>query len=448
MQKELLTLSRKELDRLSVMKLLQEKRLKQKGAAERLHLCVRQIRRIISRFRRQGPEGLASRKRGRPSNRCLPEGFRQQAMSHVRKSYHDFKPTFAQEKLLECHGIDVSVSTLRKWMIEAGLHTVRRKRRAAFHQLRERRPCFGELVQIDGSHHRWFEERGGICALIVFIDDASGRILFMRFYPAETSEAYMDGMRHYLAKYGRPVSFYSDKDSVFRINREEVKLALGLTQVGRILKTLDIELICANSPQAKGRVERSFQTLQNRLVKELRLAGISSITEANRFLEGYRKRFNRRFAVKPRSPENVHRPVRHSQEELDVIFSFQEPRILSKCLSMQYKNTTYQVMPDGPSLSLRGARVVVCEDSKHDIRILYKGRFLPFTTLAKGGRYTPIADAKTVNALVDMANLSQKKHPLWKPPVDHPWRHMKINCAPFLSSKRTFLRNGKEDIST
>jgi len=448
MQKELLTLSRKELDRLGVMKMLQEKRLKQKGAAERLQLCVRQIRRIISRYRKQGPAGLASRKRGKSSNRRLPEDFREQAMFNVKKSYHDFKPTFAQEKLSECHGIAVSVSTLRKWMIEDGLHTVRRKRRAAFHQLRERRPCFGELIQIDGSHHRWFEERGGICALIAFIDDASGRILFMRFYPAETSEAYMDGMRHYLNKYGRPVSFYSDKDSVFRINREEVKLALGLTQVGRILKTLDIELICANSPQAKGRIERSFQTLQDRLVKELRLAGISSIAEANRFLEGYRKRFNKRFAVKPRSPENAHRPVRHSQEELDVIFSFQEPRILSKCLSMQYQNTIYQILPEGPGLSLRGARVVVCENSKHDIRILYRGRFLPFATITKGGRYTPIADAKTVNALIDQANGLQKKHPAWKPPVDHPWRHLKINCAPFLSSKRTFLRNGKEDIST
>ena len=369
-------------------------------------------------------------------------------MFHVKKSYHDFKPTFAQEKLSECHGISVSVSTLRKWMIEEGLHTVRRKRRAAFHQLRERRSCFGELIQIDGSHHRWFEERGGICALIAFIDDASGRILFMRFYPAETSEAYMDGIRHYLNKFGRPVSFYSDKDSVFRINREEVKLALGLTQVGRILKTLNIELICANSPQAKGRIERSFQTLQDRLVKELRLAGISSIEEANRFLEGYRKRFNKRFAVKPRSPENAHRSVRHSQEELDVIFSFQEPRILSKCLSMQYQNTIYQIIPDGIGLSLRGARVVVCENSKHEIRILYRGRFLHFATLAKEGRYTPIADAKTVNALIDQASDLQKKHPAWKPAVDHPWRHLKINCAPLSSSKRTFLRNGKEDIST
>jgi len=448
MQKEMLTLSRKELDRLGVMRSLQEKGLSQKGAAERLHLCIRQIRRIISRYRKQGPAGLVSRKRGRPSNRRLPEGFRQKVMSDVRKFYHDFKPTFAQEKLFERHGIGISVTTLRKWMIEEGLHSVRRKRRATIHQLRERRSCFGELIQIDGSHHRWFEERGGICALIVFIDDASGRILFMRFYPAETSEAYMDGMRHYLAKYGRPVSFYSDKDSVFRINREEVKLALGLTQVGRILKTIDVELICANSPQAKGRIERSFQTLQDRLVKELRLAGISSIAEANRFLEGYQKRFNRRFAVKPRSPENAHRPIRHSQEDLNIIFSIQEPRVLSKCLSMQYQNTIYQVITDGPGLSLRGARVVVCEDSKHKIRILYRGRCLPFVTLSKGERYTPIADAKKVNSLVDEATLLQSKHPLWKPPVDHPWRHMKINCGAPPSSKRTSLRNLKEDIST
>lgn len=447
MQKELLTLSRKELDRLSVMKSLQEKRLKQKAAAERLSLCVRQVRRIFSRYRRMGPSGLASRKRGKPGNRRLPEAFRQRVLDIVKKSYHDFKPTLALEKLSECHDIGISVTTLRKWMIADGLHTVRRKHKRAIHQLRERRPCFGELIQIDGSHHRWFEERGGLCALIVFIDDASGQILFMRFYPAETSEAYMDGMRHYLRKYGRPVSFYSDKDSVFRINQEEVKLALGLTQVGRILKTLDIELICANSPQAKGRIERSFKTLQDRLVKELRLAGISSIAEANRFLEGYRKRFNRRFAVKPRSPENAHRPVRHSQEDLDIIFSIQEPRILSKCLSMQYHNALYQIITDGPGLSLRGARVVVCEDTTHAIRILYKGRCLPYVTLNKGERLTPIADAKKISSLVDKAKLSQSKHPQWKPPVDHPWRHMKINRAPLLSSKRTFLRNGKEDIS-
>ena len=448
MQEELVTLSRKELDRLGVMKSLVEKRMTQRSAAERLRVCTRQVRRILSRFLLKGAAGLVSQKRGRPSNRCLAVGFREDVMEVIKKSYKDFKPTFAQEMLLECHGIKVSVSTLRKWMIDGGLHKVRRKHGGRIHQLRERRECFGDMVQIDGSHHHWFEDRGKVCALIAFIDDATSQILFMRFYPAETTEAYMDGIRRYLAQYGRPVSFYSDKDSVFRINNEEVKHALGLTQVGRILKTLDIELICANSPQAKGRIERSFQTHQDRLVKKLRLAGISTIEEANRVLEGYRRRHNDRFAVAPRSHENAHRTIRHSKDDLDLIFSIQEQRVLSKCLSMQYKNILYQVLTDGPGLALRSARVIVCDNARHQIKILYRGRILPYTTLTKGVRYTPIENAKTVNARVDMAKEKQHRRLHQKPRPDHPWRYMKINCAPSPSSKRTSLRNLKEDIST
>jgi hypothetical protein len=448
MNEEMWTLSRKELDRLTLMRMLERRAIRQVEVSRQLRLSVRHTRRIYRRYQELGPPGLQSRRRGKPSNRRLPERLRERALQLIRKLYSDFKPTLAQEKLAERDRLVVSVSTVRRWMIAAGLYTPRRVRKGRIHPLRDRRERRGELVQLDGSLHHWFEKRAAACVLLAFIDDASSEALLLRMYPAETSEAYMDALRRSLALYGRMVTVYPDQDSIFKLTKKELLLAPDLTQFGRILETLDIELICALSPQAKGRVERSFKTLQDRLVKELRLQGISSIDAANDFLETYRQEHNRRFAGAPACPHDAHRMVRHSEAELDLIFTFQEPRVLSSCLSLQYRHTTYQIIPNGPGLSLRRARVIVCEDPQHKVTILYKGKSLPYTVIRKANRLSLTAGSKTINQQVDHALKKQKKSSAHKPPPDHPWRHMPIgNAALPMSSRRTSLMNPKPAIS-
>ncbi|MDO9325548.1 MAG: ISNCY family transposase, partial [Methanoregula sp.] len=282
-------------------------------------------------------------------------------------------------------------------------------------------PRLGELIQIDGSPHDWFEGRGPQCTLILFIDDATNSPMCALFVPAETTEAYMTVLRYYLAKFGRPVALYADKHGIFHINVKD-KLEEGvLTQFGRTAKTLDIELIAAHSPQAKGRVERSFQIFQDRVVKEMRLDGVSSIEEGNAFLVKYLPEYNRRFSKPPRQKENAHRPVHHSQQELDLIFSIHHQRVLSKNLSLQFKKVLYNVQVEGIGYALRGAKVTVCESACGNVTLLRNGKILPYSTLRLGHFYENIEDAKTINARVDSTIAQQKRKPKWKPAPDHPW---------------------------
>jgi Helix-turn-helix domain len=381
---EVLSLSRKELDRVGLMQGLVEHRVEQAEAARQLGLSVRQVKRLLRSYRCKGPRGLVSRRRARPSNRRLPEVLKAEVLGLMRVHYSDFGPTLAQEKLTEVHGLRVSVETLRGWMIEAGLWRAKVRRRVKAFQLRERRACFGELVQIDGSPHDWFEGRAAPCTLIVFIDDATSRLLYLRFVPAETTAAYLQALREYLARYGRPVSFYSDRHSIFRVNAPEAEGEL--TQFGRALASLDVEAIHAHTPQAKGRVERANQTLQDRLVKELRLRGISDMEAANGFLEAFCEDYNRRFAVTPRSTHDAHRPVLHSASELVLILGWQSARTLSKNLTLQYQNILYQVQAKDRTRRLRQAEVTVCEALDGTITLLYQGERLPYTTYLKGNR--------------------------------------------------------------
>ncbi len=238
-----------------------------------------------------------------------------------------------------------------------GLWKVKSRRRARIHQRRPRRACWGELVQLDGSPHAWFEDRGERCTLIGFIDDATSRLMYLRFVTAETTQAYMQALGVYLSRYGRPVALYSDRHSIFRVNqgRKEGQV----TQFTRAVKTLDIEPVHANTPQAKGRVERANQTLQDRLVKELRLAGVDDMEEANAFLPAFMADYNRRFAVAPKGEEDAHRAMLHDAEELDLILRRQETRKLSKNLTFQYLNREYQITGQGKGYRLRGASVTV-----------------------------------------------------------------------------------------
>ncbi len=318
----------REVDRLEVIREVVGKRLVQREAGERLRLSVRQVKRLVRRYRELGAKGLISGHRGRKASNAIAPEVRAEILAVVRERYEDFSPTLAWEKLWEVHGYRVSVETLRKWMAEAGLWRSKKRRGMRVHHSRPRRQAVGELVQIDGSPHRWFEERGPSCTLIVFIDDATSRLMALRFVEAETTQAYMRTLRGYLDQYGRPVAIYSDKHSIFRVNQQDREGER--TQFTRALQTLDIQPIHANTPQAKGRVERANETLQDRLVKELRLCGIHSIDQANAFVPKYMADHNRRFARPPHNPHDAHRPVLHDPDSLDLIVSCHSTRKLSR----------------------------------------------------------------------------------------------------------------------
>ncbi len=265
-------------------------------------------------------------------------------------------------------------------MIEAEIWKPKRQKRPKIHQMRKRRDQKGELVQIDGSPHAWFENRNLKCCLLVFIDDATSELLWLEFTESETTNAYFKASFGYLKKHGKPLAFYSDKHSIFRINNSKggssaASDSNGLTQFGRAMEELGIELIPANTAQAKGRVEKANRTLQDRLVKELRLRGINTIEEANKYLPEFIKEFNRKFAVEPKNPENAHRPLL-ANENLEEILVKKYTRILSKNLELQYKNILYQIQTKRPTYTMRNARVTIAEDRFGRIKIYYQGSYL------------------------------------------------------------------------
>ena len=410
---ELLTMSNQEITRLEVIQRLKEKRLTQKEAAGMLQLSVRQIKRLYRAYKGLGAKGLISARRGKPSNHQLKTEVVQQALDLIKEKYSDFGPTLAHEKLVEVHGLKLSDESVRRLMIEEGIWKPKRAKKPSEHQMRERRACFGELVQIDGSDHAWFEERGPKCTLLVYIDDATGQLLELWFVPDETYFAYCEASRHYIERYGKPVAFYSDKHGIFRVNQPRpLGLSSGLTQFGRAMQDLDIQIICANSPQAKGRIERANQTLQDRLVKELRLRGIADMEAGNAYLPEFREDFNRRFAVAPRSSHNAHRPLLKT-ENLELILTHQQTRTLSKNLTVQSNNVIYQIQSSRPDYALSNAKVIVCENAKGAITILYNDQPLAYSVYHKAPRQAEIADSKTLDHQIQAP---------WKPAADHPWR--------------------------
>lgn len=410
---KLLTMSDREITRLEVMQRLKEKRLTQKEAARMLGVSTRQVKRLYRAYKWQGAAGLVSKRRGKPSNNRLDPDLVQQVIDLIYECYGDFGPTLAHEKLTEVHGLRLSRESVRRIMIAEEIWKPKKVRKLITHQMRERRACFGELVQIDGSDHDWFEGRGRRCTLLVYIDDATGHLLELRFVPAETFLAYCEATRHYLERYGKPVAFYSDKHSIFRVNQPQtIGKGTGLTQFGRAMQALDILIICANTPQAKGRIERANETLQDRLVKELRLRGISDMEAGNVYLPEFRDDYNRRFAVVPRSSHDAHRPLLKT-ENLDQILTHQETRILSKNLTIQYNKVIYQIQTQRPAYALRNAQVVVCENAQTEITILYKDQPLDYTTFHKPQRQAQVVTTKGLDH-----HLPQPKPPA----ANHPWR--------------------------
>ena len=401
---------------MEVIQRLEEKRLGQKEAAGMLGVSVRQMKRLLNRYRRTGASGLVSQRRGKVSNNQIGAEVRQKALDFLKGKYRGFGPTLACEKLVEVEKLKISDESVRQMMISEGLWKVRKERKVTVHQMRERRACFGELVQIDGSPHAWFEQRGPTCTLLVAIDDATGKLVGLLFVEHESFHNYVRLAKCYFERWGKPVAFYSDKHGIFRVNQASVGTGEALTQFGRAMQELDIEILCANTPQAKGRVERANQTLQDRLVKELRLLGISSMEQGNVYLPEFIADFNQRFAVPPRSNHDAHRPLA-APENLSHILAWQELRILSKNLTLQFKKVVYQIQTNRPSYALRNAQVTVCEDPTGQVAILYKGKSLEFSIFHKQEHQADIVDTKDV----DRALLNQRK--AHKPAPDHPWRY-------------------------
>src|ERR1700748_3522166 len=327
-------MSGRDLPRLRVLIDLSDDRLTVETAGTLLGLGRRQVYRLRRAFAAEGPSALVSRKRSRASNHRYGETFRRTVLNLVREHYRDFGPTLAVEKLAARHGLRLGVETLRQWMMGDGLWVDRRHRLPSPHQPRRRRECLGELVQIDGSEHAWFEDRGPTCTLLAFVDDATSRLMVLRFVASESAFDYFQTIRAYLGAHGKPVALYSDKHGIFRVNAKDAVAGAGITQFGRALLALNIDIICANSPQAKGRIERAFGTLQNRMVKELRLAGISTIAAANAWLPGFIDSYTAPFGRDPGHAKNLHRPLT-AADNLDEILAWREERTVTLNLTLQ-----------------------------------------------------------------------------------------------------------------
>jgi transposase len=382
-----IAMSQKERDVLTVLHGVLQGERTQAEAARLLGLTTRHVRRLQGRLKEEGDRALVHGLRGRPSNHRADPAHRQKVLQAYRQRYPDFGPTFASEKLAR-EGLAVLPQTLRRWLIEEGLWQ-KRRRRDPHRSRRPRRDCFGELVQIDASIHDWLEGRGEELVLITLIDDATSHVL-ARFYPSATVETHMDLIGRWLRRYGRPLAFYSDRHSIFEPQDKGKALPDAQTQFGRALRELGIGLIRAHSPQAKGRVERSFGTAQDRWVKELRLAGATTAAQANAVLGRLLPAHNRRFSKPARQPGDAHRPLGLSHD-LAAILSIQEERVVANDYTIRFRNRFYQLLkPVYPGE--RGGKVVIELRLDGGMAVRFRGQYLKYQEVAagsSGGRCPP-----------------------------------------------------------
>jgi hypothetical protein len=382
MEKDRISMSQRDRDVLRVMALVLSGKRTQAEAGRLIGRSERQVRRLFKRLKTEGDGGVVHRLRGRQSNNVSDRSLRERAMELCRSRYAGFGPTLAAEKLSENDGIDLSVETMRGWMLAEGLWK-RKRQRDKHRQRRPRRSCFGEMVQADASTHDWLEGRGPTLTLVGMIDDATSRVV-LRFHESETTDAYMDVLGRWIGKFGRPVSWYSDRHGIFRAEESvagyDEKRSVS-TQFSRAIDELGMELILANSPQAKGRVERLWNTCQDRLVKELRLAKAATLKEANAVLdEKFSGWFNRRCTNKPASRNDAHRPI--DKLDLNAILSIQHERVVMNDYTIRYENRVYQLLP--PALpGQRGGKVLVENRADGSMKIRFKGKYLPFATSEK-----------------------------------------------------------------
>ena len=443
METERIALSQRERDRLKVLHEVQQKQLTQAAAAERLKVTDRHVRRMLLRLRGRGDRSLVHGLRGRPSNRKLAARFEQKILARLRQRYADFGPTLAAEHLAQ-EGFPVSRETLRKWMTKAALWRPRSQRVKKIHVWRELRASFGELVMQDSSPFRWLEHRAPACQLIALIDDATSRI-WGRFTEHDTTEENLRALQGWLRRYGRPLAHYTDKASIFRKAgtqplAEQLRGDSLRTQFGRALNELGIEWIAAHSPQAKGRIERLFETLQDRLVKEMRLAGIDSIAAANHFLEmRFLPQWEQRFTVTPRNARNAHRRLGQEQH-LEEILSVRVDRKVAQDHTVNWDGNRWGVLREEVCAGLRGAAVEIERrlDGSHWLR--YRGRYLHLRACPEPVRPSASPSGLRPPGLAEQTPRPKNKiKPKYHAPANHPWRR------PW---KRTFLSGKNPDIST
>jgi transposase len=393
-------MSKKETQRYAVISQVIAGQQSQALAAQQLGLSVRQIKRLCKAVRTGGSSALISKRRDQPSNRRICHARKSTIMTLVHAHYSDFGPQLASEYLASQHHQHISAETLRQWMTEAGLWQAKSRRKARQHPSRARREHAGELVQIDGSHHDWFEGRGQRCCLIAFIDDATSRVLAARFSSGETTQAYFAVMHAHISSHGVPLAYYSDRHGIFTKHDSEDPTP---TQFERALLQLDIEPICARSPQAKGRVERLFQTLQDRMIKAMRLAGIRSIEQANAWLPQYLQAHNARFSVPARQEPDAHRPVQHTPEQLARICALHHQRQLSSALTCRFEGSQIWVDAKQESAPAKAAWVDIVQYADDRLEVLYRGQVLKMRhyALHEHLRKKRLEDDKTIHARVD-----------------------------------------------
>ena len=396
--------TQEELRRLHIIQKVLEGGLKQVEAAEILSLSFRHLRRVVKRVRQEGPRGIVHRSRGRRSNRKIPDQLKDKVIKLCRASYKDFGPTLASEKLLERDGVRISDETLRGWLIEAGDWQRTRKTRR-HRQWRERKGHCGEMVQMDGSHHAWFEDRGEPCVLMGYIDDARGEV-FGRFYDYEGTMPAMDSFKRYIRKRGLPLKVYLDGHSTYKSTakptiEEELNGVEPLSEFERALKELGVEVSHAHSPQAKGRIERLFRTFQDR--------GIKTIEEGNKFLEAYLPIYNRRFSVRPREKEDLHRALPRGID-LNAILCIKTERTLRNDFTVAHNHKLYQIEE-----ATKASKVIVQDRMDGSMRITYQGQALRFREITD----RPIRENKQP--------VIRRRRRTYIPPADHPWRRFKIN---------------------
>jgi hypothetical protein len=406
--KDMITMSRRETKRLHIIHQALDKRITQSKAADLIGLSSRQLRRMIKRVRKEGDDGISHRSRGRASNRRLPQKVKDKVLKLYRNQYSGYGPTFVCEKLFVDHKIKLGDETLRLWLNQENIFYEKRKGRK-HRQWRERKHHFGEMVQMDGSHHAWFEGRGNECVLMGYIDDATGMV-HGRFYDYEGTMPAMDSFNRYIRLYGIPQSVYLDKHSTYKSTakqsiEDELEDKKPMSQFERSLTELGVMVIHANSPQAKGRVERLFRTLQDRLVKEMRLAGIKRVAQANEFLRTYLPTFNRKFTVKPTSEVDVHQPALPLRE-LNKIFCIRDERTLRNDFTIAYNGKLYQIKD-----AVKTQKVAVEERMDGSLHITHRGLDLSYREIKR----------RAVKENLKAPLLIERKYQ----PADHPWKRLR-----------------------
>ena len=425
-------MTQRELSRYEIIKRLLARQINGTEAAKQAGLTVRQIKNIKARVIKEGVKGIINKNRGKPSNRKIDEEKIRTIEKIIREKYYDFGPTFASEKLNENHHTGVSNETLRQLMTAWGLWKIKpRKQSKNVRFWRPRKDNYGEMQQFDGSYHRWLEDRSGELCLLLSVDDATGKITHAKFGHNESVKAVFEFWMEYFDKNGLPVSIYLDKFSTYKVNHKNAVDNHELkTQFERAMNQAGVKPITAHSPEAKGRVERIFGTLQDRLVKEMRLAGVSTITEANKFLAGYIPEFNAKFAVIPNKKADLHGSIsKQARKMLSQAFFIQSPRKVNNDYTIMFDNKYFQLDREQPVTVYKKDAVIIEEHLGGELKINLKGHYLNYAVL-------PERPKKQID--VKLPALTKRKQSDWKPPIDHPWRRSFIGS---IRQKQNTLAN-------